>query len=670
MSGFRGVVPRHQGDGSWGTVRGFVGLLMVLLMTSAVAQDSAWRSEQEAITYSVDSSADGSVVVAGRRDNTVAAFDGAGEPLWEFRTEGSVYGVAVADDGQAFAAASEDRNVYFLDATGGEVWRYRGSQTFTSVALSADGSVLAAASEDRNVYVFNREGTLLWQYDVGDTPTAVAVIGSGAGGADTFEVFLGSDRARVLRLNSQGEPLWESNLRYATSSLDVTADGARVLVGDEDGLVYLLDGENGETLWEVPVDGEVSAVAMSEDGAAAVAATEEGGVYALREDGSVASEGAQDAQVYSLALSEDGGVLVVGRADQLAYLVRSGEGYAFEQRASLAPWLVLAAVGIVALLGALVGLRRLQIKRRQASTGQTPPRGLGYQLWQSRMLYLFLLPTFIMLAVFNYYPAFSGIYHAFTEWTPGAETRWTGLENFRAMWQNRYLWSGTGNLVLLIVTAVLKLALPLLVAELIFHLRNGALRYFMRTAFIVQVIVPGVVGILLWVNIYDPNIGLANQTLRALGLEDLTRVWLGEEGTALGSIIFMGFPWVGALALLIFYGGLIGIPGDIFDAAKMDGVTTLRRIWSIDLPLLKGQLRLLLILTFIATVQEFTVVLLTTGGGPGSATYLPALEMYYQAVRFNNFGLASAIGSVLFLVILGGTILNLRYVKSSVEYTA
>jgi ABC-type sugar transport system permease subunit len=188
--------------------------------------------------------------------------------------------------------------------------------------------------------------------------------------------------------------------------------------------------------------------------------------------------------------------------------------------------------------------------------------------------------------------------------------------------------------------------------------------------FVLPLIVPGVVGILLWVNIYDPNIGLANQTLRSLGLEGLTRVWLGDAETALWAIVFMGFPWISAFALLIFYGGLISIPGELFDAAKVDGASGLRTFWSIHVPLLLGQIRLLLILGFIGGVQEFSAVYLTTGGGPGSATYLPALELYYQAVRFNNFGMASAIGSVLFLIIMAGTIINLRYVRSSVEYTA
>ena len=79
----------------------------------------------------------------------------------------------------------------------------------------------------------------------------------------------------------------------------------------------------------------------------------------------------------------------------------------------------------------------------------------------------------------------------------------------------------------------------------------------------------------------------------------------------------------------------------------------------------------LLVLGFIGGVQAFGQIFLTTGGGPGHATYTPALELYYQATRFNRMGMASAIGTLLFLVILGGTILNLRYIRSSAsEYQA
>jgi raffinose/stachyose/melibiose transport system permease protein len=100
----------------------------------------------------------------------------------------------------------------------------------------------------------------------------------------------------------------------------------------------------------------------------------------------------------------------------------------------------------------------------------------------------------------------------------------------------------------------------------------------------------------------------------------------------------------------------------------MDGAGSFRRFWNLDFPLLAGQIKLLLILGFIGGMQEFNLIFLTTAGGPYNATYTPALELYYQAMLFNNFGLASALGIVLLVIILGGTILNLRYVRSSIEY--
>jgi ABC-type sugar transport system permease subunit len=176
--------------------------------------------------------------------------------------------------------------------------------------------------------------------------------------------------------------------------------------------------------------------------------------------------------------------------------------------------------------------------------------------------------------------------------------------------------------------------------------------------------------ILVWRNILDPNIGLLNNFLSLLGLMNLQtpQAWLGDTRTAIWSIVFIGFPWVSPFALLLFYGGLISIPVELLDAVKVDGAGSIRRFWYLDLPLLVGQIKLLLILGFIGGMQEFAVIFLTTEGGPYNATYTPALELYYQAMRFNNFGLASAMGTVLFVIILGGTILNLRYVRSSVEY--
>ena len=420
----------------------------------------------------------------------------------------------------------------------------------------------------------------------------------------------------------RGKQIWEATLDYTVRGLDVTPNGAKVVAGDDRGTLALIDGASGEIIWQTTVGTSVPAVGIDVTGDLIVAGSNRRPVrhFRRRRQDPPASHDAQWAS---------GSCPDAGRKP---HCPRHGRGgWRSVQTTALAPsacpkphppsarfiWPLVIGVGVVLLLLLGLGLRKTKDGQRAWRHAGTNSRSLGRDIWKARISYIFLIPTVTLLLVFNYYPAASGIYHAFTEWTPGLSTTWVGLDQFEALQENKYFWVGIGNLVILIVTGFLKLAIPLAVAEMIFHLRSSRVAYGFRTLFVLQVIVPGVVGVLLWVNVYDPNIGLANQLLRAVGLESLTRSWLGEADTAMAAIVFMGFPWVSAFALLIFYGGLISIPGDIFDSAALDGASTFRRIINMDLPLLIGQIRLLLILTFIATVQEFAAIFLTTGGGPG-----------------------------------------------------
>lgn len=337
---------------------------------------------------------------------------------------------------------------------------------------------------------------------------------------------------------------------------------------------------------------------------------------------------------------------------------------------------VLRALRLVAIIAAIIGVIvllfylfvRFTAAGEQLWTEQlATTRRVLWEMWHNRISYVFLLPTILLLLVFNYYPFFSGFYHAFTRWKPGIETTWVGLHNFKFFFtEDPFFWAGIKNIVMFVATTWLKaLTIPLIVAEVIFHLKSSKLQYWMRTAFVIPLILPGVVTTLLWRNIYDPNIGLANETFGLLNMEHLQRVWLGDPKTALWALIFIGFPWAGAFQVLVYYGGLISIENSLIDAAAVDGATGLKRIWYLDLPSIVGQIKLLLVLSFIQAVQVFQLVFLTTGGGPEKATYTPVLEMYYQAMRFDNFGIASAMGVFLFVIIMAGTIINMKYVRSS-----
>jgi len=129
----------------------------------------------------------------------------------------------------------------------------------------------------------------------------------------------------------------------------------------------------------------------------------------------------------------------------------------------------------------------------------------------------------------------------------------------------------------------------------------------------------------------------------------------------------MGFPFINAFAFLVYYGGLNDIPSSLFEAARADGSNGWWNFTRIHLPLITPQIKMLIVLTFIGSVQDFSSVFILTGGGPGVSTYVPGLELYYNATRFRQYGYACALGLVMFIAILCGTIINMK-MKANIGY--
>ncbi|CAN5573011.1 sugar ABC transporter permease [soil metagenome] len=280
---------------------------------------------------------------------------------------------------------------------------------------------------------------------------------------------------------------------------------------------------------------------------------------------------------------------------------------------------------------------------------------------------LFVLPTFILLGYFMYYPAYTAFVGSFTSWDGFNPPEWVGLDNFTQMWNDPVLAKAArNNLVWAIAKIALSLGPSFIVAELIFHVRHRRLQYVYRTLFVIPIIIPSVVTILMWTFYYRSD-GLVNQFLGALGLDSLQHAWLADNNTALGALIFVGFPWILPFNLLVFYAGLQAIPGEIREAASLDGASTLRRIVSLDIPLVKPQFILLLTLSIIGSMQAIMEPLIMTGGGPNNATILPILYMYREGITYGNFGYSMAISLVVFVVVLALSVLSNRFGRSSTE---
>ena len=294
---------------------------------------------------------------------------------------------------------------------------------------------------------------------------------------------------------------------------------------------------------------------------------------------------------------------------------------------------------------------------------------LARRILRSKEAYLILVPTFVLVLTFNYYPAGSALFHSVFEWNGANIQRFIGLGNFIAMANDPTLMGSVANLVKLALFAlVVNLTFPLLAGALIFHLRDLRLAYLYRVLFVIPLVVPGMVVLGIWKSIYAPQIGLINQMLRGLDIASSARPWLGDFNLALYAVMFIGFPWVAGMSTLIYLAGFQAIPTELLDAAAIDGAGAWNRFWQVEIPLVMSQIKLIVILTVIGALQNFATIMVMTNGGPGVTTMVPGLWLYRNAMYYNKMGYACAIGTALFIITLTLTYLNTRYLKSSVEF--
>jgi raffinose/stachyose/melibiose transport system permease protein len=275
-----------------------------------------------------------------------------------------------------------------------------------------------------------------------------------------------------------------------------------------------------------------------------------------------------------------------------------------------------------------------------------------------------VLPAVGLCLLFDWFPMVEGIYRAFYRWDGYLISEWVGVQNFVDIFHDEIFWVSVKNMLFFLAWGVF-LMLPTIVAcVILFRLRNARMQYLYRVLFCIPMIVPGVVTILMWQFMYNPQYGFFNQLLESAGLGVLKRAWLGTEATARWAILFSGFPWVSTNAALIYIGGLKAVDTSIWEAVKLDGVGPVRRLVRFELPLIAGQFKLTLIGTIAGAITGYSTQLIMTNGGPGFATTVPGLYMYKAAFRSHQYGYASALGLVLFAIALALTLATLKFVRS------
>jgi raffinose/stachyose/melibiose transport system permease protein len=265
---------------------------------------------------------------------------------------------------------------------------------------------------------------------------------------------------------------------------------------------------------------------------------------------------------------------------------------------------------------------------------------------------LYLSPALLLYGAIVLVPLLQTVNYSFYKWDGVSEPSWVGLQNYLEFGRDPRMAAAFGHvLVLIVMFGLIPLGLGLVSAALLSRAKirgEGIYRWFL---FLPQVLTSVVVAII-WKRIYAPD-GPLNGALRWVGLDHLTRNWLGDFTWALPSLGMIGV-WGGfGFTMVLFLAGILAIPDELYEAARLDGSTRWQEFRLITLPSLRGQMAIALTLTITGALRTFDMVYITTQGGPGTATTTPALLLYQLAFVNPDVGKASATGVVLAVLCLG-----------------
>jgi multiple sugar transport system permease protein len=272
----------------------------------------------------------------------------------------------------------------------------------------------------------------------------------------------------------------------------------------------------------------------------------------------------------------------------------------------------------------------------------------------------FVLPSLIGFTLFYAVPAVRGVWISFTNWDLLRDAEFIGIANYVKMMGDAEFWNALKVTVYYVLLNIpLQTVLAMIIAVMMSRLTKSMV---IRALIIIPWLMPPVVVGLLWLWLLDPNLGIVNAGLQALGLPKIA--FLGLPQYAMPTIAMINiWEYVGYTALLIF-AGLQSIPGSVYEAASIDGASENQMFWKVTVPLLRPVLVFVIVTSVIGSFQIFDTIAITTKGGPVNATKVMNWYIYEQAFSRFNMGYATALSMVLFLILITVSIVQMRIMRA------
>lgn len=276
---------------------------------------------------------------------------------------------------------------------------------------------------------------------------------------------------------------------------------------------------------------------------------------------------------------------------------------------------------------------------------------------------LFLAPAAVIYIIFAVWPFFDSLYLSFHEWNGFSPKEFVGLDNYIAAFTDKTFLLAIRNSVFLGVTSsIISVLVGLLMAWLMLYVgrRWGA---FFRTILFSPSMIPAVITGLIFAFVYEPEIGILNNLLAAVGLGSLQHAWLTDQGTALNCILFVSAWKQVGLTMVLCFASMQSVDTSLIESAHLDGATDWRVFRSILLPLIMPFIQLSAIFAMMSGLKIYDTVVALTNGGPAKSTTVMPLWILQNSFSFNKYGYGAAMSMIFVLVVLLGMIVVKAVVK-------
>lgn len=275
--------------------------------------------------------------------------------------------------------------------------------------------------------------------------------------------------------------------------------------------------------------------------------------------------------------------------------------------------------------------------------------------------FIFLAPTLVIYLFFMIVPIFIAVYYSFTEYSGLGKAKFTGINNYIAMFHNKLFSIALKNTMIVLLCSFFILLIGSFLMALLLNRKFKGNSLVKAVIFSPYVIAPIIIGVI-WGYILNPNFGLLNSFLRSVGLNNLAIEWIGGKtwSTVSFSIVFA---WqVLGFHTTIFLAGLKTIPNDMYEASAIDGVNEVQRVFFITIPMIKETIIINVVLIITGVFKIYELVYQLTGGGPSHLSEVLVSYMYFTVFQSRRYGYGMAIAVI---VLLLSVVASFSYIRIS-----